>query len=150
MLQTFLGLPLHPLLVHLAVISVPVAAILVIIWAIRPSWSRLGTVATGVSLLAFVATLIARSSGEAFLPLLGYSEENPGPVADHARFANVLTVAVIALAIVVCVAWYLIVRRERRGALTIVLRVLMGLIAIWAIVAVVITGHEGAVLVWTS
>ncbi|WP_156963324.1 MULTISPECIES: hypothetical protein [Corynebacterium] len=52
MLETIAGIPAHALLVHAAVAFLPTTA----------------------------STVCARSSGEAMLPLLGLSEENPGEV----------------------------------------------------------------------
>lgn len=106
------GLPAHPLVVHLASTAVPVAALVSIVWAIRPllltrSW-RITALATAA--LAAISMAVTKSTGESMLPAMGLSEANPGIVARHAELADVATVASFVL-LLVTAAFF---RRHRR------------------------------------
>ena len=37
-IETFFGLPAHPLMVHLPVVLIPLAGIIAIVFAFRPAW----------------------------------------------------------------------------------------------------------------
>ena len=65
-MDTFAGLPAHPLLVHAPVVLVPVVALLVILMIVRPQWlERFGWLAVGLAGLALVTGVLAENSGEA-------------------------------------------------------------------------------------
>ena len=42
--------------------------------------------------VAFAASLLAKSTGEALLPAMGLSEHAPGQVGPHAQYADLLVV----------------------------------------------------------
>lgn len=160
MLNTVSGLPLHPLLVHLAVVAVPVAAVLALIFAAsRRLRARVATVTISLSIVAVLSTVLARSAGEAMLPGLGYNEANPGPVADHAELANYLLVAVLVMFIGTAIGYISenarlmsMMKNQSLKSLAIKARPI-GLIlaiigAVASLVFVIMTGHEGAVLTW--
>lgn len=64
-MDTFAGLPAHPLLVHAPVVLVPVVALLVILMIVRPQWlERFGWLAVGLAGLALVTGVLAENSGE--------------------------------------------------------------------------------------
>ena len=156
MLTTIAGLPAHPLLVHLAVVAAPLGAVLLMLWALVPRWRhRLGATTAVVNIVAFVASLVAKSTGEALLPLMGLSEHHPGQVGEHAEYADLLVVAVgLTMGVSVCLyvaeRWLTADRFARRGTLLLVLRILAVLVAIFAVVMTVLTGHAGAQLVWAN
>lgn len=66
------GLPMHPLVVHAAVVLLPVTALLAIVVALVPRWSRSWGLL--VPILAFVSTgaaFLAKESGEALARRVG-------------------------------------------------------------------------------
>jgi len=63
-LENLFGLPAHPLLVHLPVVMVPIAAAMAIAMTIRPAWlDRFGWWLVGTSGLGFVGAILAAGSG---------------------------------------------------------------------------------------
>ena len=61
-MDTFAGLPAHPLLVHAPVVLVPVVALLVILMIVRPQWlERFGWLAVGLAGLALVTGVLAEN-----------------------------------------------------------------------------------------
>ena len=60
-----LGLPLHPLVVHAAVILIPMAALAAIAAAIRPAISRkFGPVIIGIAVIGQLSSFLAKSTGQ--------------------------------------------------------------------------------------
>ncbi|GAB3946485.1 DUF2231 domain-containing protein [Corynebacterium tapiri] len=150
MFTNIAGLPAHPLLVHAAVTLVPIAALLCIVWALIPATHRaLRYLAPVVSIISVPAILLARSSGEAMLALKGLSEANMGPVSTHALYANGATASTIALA-VLAAAFYYATTTNKARTFAMIVQVLTVVAALATLVFVVLTGHEGARLVWTS
>lgn len=154
------GLPVHPLFVHLAVVIVPVAAIVAIVYVAMPRLrERLGLASSILSAVAFVSTVVARSAGEAMPPLMGLSEENPGAVATHADYAMYLLIAVIVMTAGM-IGTFLIQDTRVLSKLSFLAgwrswAVPLGMTitvigAIASIVTLTLTGHEGASLTWSE
>lgn len=151
------GLPLHPLVVHGAVVLTPLAAALVVAFAIWPRhrWlTRWPTVVATV--LAVVSVWAARLSGNA---LVESRPELRALVQTHQDRANLLSLLVIGLLVVVVVAAWslggpsaLASGRGERGAkvaaLDKVLPVLLVLAAVVVLASVVLTGDSGSRAVW--
>jgi len=101
-LENIFGLPAHPLLVHLPVVMVPIAAAMAIAMTIRPVWlERFGWWLVGTSGLGFVGAILAAGSGEALEERVRESEilEHHTELGETARLvAGVLFV--IALLVV--------------------------------------------------
>ena len=148
MFTTVAGLPVHPLIVHLAVVSAPLAAVLLIIWALRPSLrGRIGLVATGTAIIAAGSVVIAKSSGESLLKAQGLSESAPGPAADHVLWADLMTLSVLALMVL---AALLYVSPRFPGWLSALTRAGAVIAAVAVLGTAVLTGHAGAQLVWAD
>ncbi len=143
------GLPVHPLVVHAAVVLVPLTAIGVIVMAVWPRFSqRHGWLVVGASLVALGANLVAKESGEGL-------EERIGDAGfDHAELGDVMPIFAAALAVIVIVLW-LIDRRAPddgpapRRALRVVVAILAVLVAVANLVWVYRVGDSGAKSVWT-
>lgn len=155
--MTISGIPLHPLLVHLSVVGVPLVAVFLALIMLVPRWRERHDL-TGLVLAAgaVLSTWLTRMTGEALLVAQGGTEEAPGRAADHVAWANQLTVVVILLFLVmalkVLVARVPALRQVlekkpfiRRGLRAVVLGAALGVV-----VATVYTGHEGALLVWAG
>ncbi|CAM8625154.1 hypothetical protein MCETE7_00992 [Acidimicrobiia bacterium] len=68
MLDSLFGLPGHPLIVHGAVVLVPLAALGTIVMALWPAArNRMGWIVAGVGVVGFFFTYFAKESGEALL-----------------------------------------------------------------------------------
>ncbi len=122
-MRSVFGVPAHPLLVHLPVVLLPLAALGVLVMALRPSWHRryrwavlaVGTVGT-------VGAILAASAGES---LEGQIEAKEGRAAaagweDHAGMGDTARLFAIvlltALALFVFVPWFLERRQHHHDA----------------------------------
>lgn len=141
---SFGDLPLHPFVVHVVVVLLPLSAIALLVIVVKKSWRfPLGWwVLAGLS-IGFVASVIAEKSGEALSEVVGLPQE-------HADLGERLPLA--SLALVVVTAIWLILAKRTTGP-----RVLRGILAaVTAILAVVVialtivTGHSGAEATWAN
>ena len=138
--DTIAGLPVHPLVVHFAVVLLPLATIGVILTILMPKLRAryLGLSVLGV-FLGTGAAFVAKESGEAL-------SERIGLPARHADLGSKLFIT-SALFLLLTLAWYQLNKKkslERRHLLGVVTSV-AGL----AVVGLsVITGHTGAEAVW--
>ncbi len=140
-----LGLPLHPLIVHAAVVLIPLAALgalaVVISGRLR---QRYGWLTVWFALAAAVAAVAARLSGEALAASLG-----PIPaILAHEAWGQWVPFPAIALALLLPAG--LLVRRRpgEGGPAWTVLAILIALVALACLGLVVLTGHSGATAVW--
>jgi hypothetical protein len=142
--------PLHPLVVHAAVVFVPVAMLLVIT---AVSWRRVrvqvGAVGAGMALAGAVAIFVAHRTGTALAAVVGTPYE-------HMAWADPGLAAAIVFG-VLAGGWYALLLLSRRPnphrALRPVARWTGVLAAIAGVVATVFTvllGHSGASSVWTG
>ena len=107
------GLPAHPLLVHLPVVLVPLAAIGAIAMLIRPRWlATFGPVVAGMSGLGFVAAVLAASTGEALEDDFRESGQTiSDTLRDHAEMGESARLFT-ALFFIAILAWVLVARRR--------------------------------------
>ncbi|MDR7329942.1 DUF2231 domain-containing protein [Corynebacterium guangdongense] len=151
MFSTVAGLPAHPLFVHGAVVLGPLAAVLLIAWALLPRANRhLFWPSLVAAVAAVPATLVAKASGEALLEAEGFSEDNPGRFAEHVQYADMLTVAVIGAAVLALGYAFVVHRGIANPGVRWLLRILLVLAAVAVLVTAALTGHEGASLVWAG
>lgn len=104
-----------------------------------------------LSLVALVSVIVAKSTGEAMLPAMGLSEDNPGRVGEHAMWATYSVVVTAVLFGVTAVLWFLqrgTTTNKKSGALVLIVRLGVIIVALAALYLVIQTGHEGAMLVW--
>lgn len=153
MFDIIAGLPLHPLVVHAAVVLVPVAALVVALAALWPLFRRWGRfLPLGVALSALVLVPIATQSGEA----LEERVTQTPLIEAHAELGEALLPWVIALAIVAAVLlWWnwnehtdSVPRAPRWVAL--VLAVTAVFAATGTTVQIMRIGHSGATAVWSG
>lgn len=153
------GLPAHPLLVHLPVVLVPMAAIGAILIAVRPSWrSRFGVLVAVVSGIALAGIQFAIGSGEA----LEERVQETAAVERHTELADMTRLSVLVFFLAVT-AFVVYDRRRLHRAIATgpgtpaaagPSRLAMGLAAVTivtsllATAAVVRAGHTGAEAVW--
>lgn len=162
-MDMFFGLPMHALLVHLAVVVVPVAAVLVVLVAVFPKLPRLVQITTvALSAVSVLLMPMMASSGEA----LEQRVPDTALVEAHAEMGETLwpwTLGMLLAALGVLV----LRRRTRHGDkpvgpgaqaarggrapwVSVALAVVAIAVAAGAIVQTVRIGHSGAQATWTS
>ena len=137
------GLPLHPLVVHGAMVLVPLAALgaLAVVFS---SWARTryGWLTVLVAVAGAGATLAARLTG----PILAEQMSAGGPAFEaHQMWGQLAPFPAVALALLLPAALWA-ENRSRAGWWALV--ALTALSAVAGLVLVVLTGHSGATAVW--
>lgn len=144
-LDLVMGLPVHPLVVHAAVVLVPLVALAALAMSYWPSFSiKYGKPILILAVIAQLSLFIAKASGESFEERLGKDVER------HANFGEIAPLTFIPLLILLFIRW----RMDRSGAtvgsanIRRLISVLLALSAILALVFIYLTGHSGAESVW--
>jgi uncharacterized membrane protein len=140
------GLPLHPLVVHFAVVLVPLSALFLILlvlfraWADKYGWATLIVLALGTG-----AAFVARESGEDLAAQLGRP-------AEHAQWGTVLPFVSAAL-LVLALVWLLLHKADRRADRkrstgTVVTGLITAALALATTALTVVVGHTGSDAAW--
>ena len=144
-LDLIFGLPVHPLVVHGAVILVPLVAFAALAMSYWPSFSRrYGGPVLILAAVAQVSLFLAKGSGEPFEERLNKDIER------HADLGEIAPLTFIPLLILLFIRW----RMDKSGAtvgspkIRRLVSVLLALAAILALVYIYLTGHSGAESVW--
>jgi hypothetical protein len=171
MFEEIMDLPAHPLLVHAAVVFVPLLALGSVLYAIFPPVrARINWAVALVALAAAGSAVLARLSGDAFRARLQRANAEPAltSINAHKQFGDYTMWAVLALAIVtLLLVWATPVRRrrdpdydedydysERRSGgagaafLQVVLAIVVAGLAAASVYYVFRTGDSGARMVW--
>lgn len=143
------GLPYHPLIVHAAVILLPLAAILMLVLAVSPKARNLQTYITLITLSGFgaIAALAAESTGKDLSNVVGYPDK-------HARLGEI--VVDLSLVFLLLVTAWLIAQRKDIDKFRFVEEVrnlsawLVTLAGIGLTVSIVFAGHSGAEATWSN
>jgi len=151
------GLPLHFLVIHVAVVFTPLAALSVIAFAVLPSWRWLTRWPAAVlTVIAAVSVLVAKLSGQAFLK----SQPTLTPlVATHQSRGNQLVWLMLGFLVLTAVGVWALGgptglasgRGEwasRSPALDRALPIVLVLASLLVLVWVFLTGDAGARAVW--
>lgn len=143
------GVPLHPLVVHVVVVLLPLAAIGVIVLAVVPRWRRpFGPLVLAVSAVGTAMVPVATSAGEDLRRIVGDNEQ----IQKHSDLGQTLLYFAIPLLIVAGLLWWVGRSRDRSrgGALMVTLAVVAVIVGTATIVQVVRVGHSGADAVWSG
>lgn len=156
----FNGLPLHPLLVHVVIVLVPLAALVALLsglWA--RARQRLGLLSPLLALLAVIVVPITVEAGEWLLARVVVSEQ----VQQHADLGRTLLPWSLALLVACSLQWWWHRRAvaahltargrsgSRRSAITAVfLAAAVVVTAVGSLVTVVRVGEAGTAAVWTD
>ncbi|MEO3742616.1 DUF2231 domain-containing protein [Plantactinospora sp. B5E13] len=153
MLREVMGLPAHVLLVHAAVVFVPLLALVATAYAVLPRFrGRLDWAAGLLAVAAPVAALLAKLSGEELRDVLiakNYPDEIIQQVNDHQAYGNQTFGSSIALGVVTLVL--LVLTRPGRSVprwLGLVLGAVIVVLAVVNVWFVYLTGDSGAQAVW--
>ena len=141
-------LPAHVFLVHLPVVAAPTAALAVGVVTVRARWeSRYGAWPLGISVVAFIAILLAYSSGEKFAAHV----EGIIDVSRHQDLASTLRL-VAGLHVLATAAVFVLARRhpEQRSTARWVATGVGVIVSVLLVVWTVRTGHEGAKVTWSG
>lgn len=147
MFDTVAGLPVHVLVVHAAVVLVPLAAVGTVMIAARPKLLRLFGVATVVAAgVGAGASIIAKYSGQELAGRVGW----PNP---HSDYGNLFPFAAVTFFVAVTVFWLIArgVPLNRNRPLSV--KIFGGVLIIAAIAVTfftVITGHTGSEATWSK
>ena len=161
-ISTIQGIPAHPLLIHIPVIGIPVCALMILLYVIRPAWREGLRVPTAL-VVAFtaIATVFAAGSGEKLESMMSPEARASSLVHAHTELGDQTKAIVIVFGIVtilyLAIDWYRIHRAANGGsrissstlatgltALGILAIVLGGVSTVWD----VRTGHAGAKATW--
>ncbi len=151
------GLPVHALVIHAAVVFVPLLALVAIAYAVVPRWRP--KVAWAAVLLAIAAPLtswVATESGEELrgrLVAQGLKGEPLAAIDDHMGFGELTWYYSLALGVVSLVMVFLTSRRTGRPlprVAGVALTVVMVALAVISSYYVFRAGDSGAQAVWGS
>ncbi|MGA9747770.1 MAG: hypothetical protein WBQ50_09995 [Nocardioides sp.] len=151
------GLPAHPLIIHATVVLAPLAAVLVIVFAVWPRnrWLTRWPAAVG-AVVAVIVVWAARLSGASML------EANPALrqlVATHQERAELASLVVIGFTVLTLVGTWSLGgptalasgRGERESRVVVLDKVMPAVLVVAAvamIASVVLAGDAGARAVW--
>jgi uncharacterized membrane protein len=139
------GLPLHPLVVHAAVVLIPLASLGALIVVVsRRARERFGWLTVAFAVAAAGAAITARLSGEALAQSLGGIEPL---IATHRLYGELTPWPAVTLAITLPAG--LLIRSRSKPA-WVAAAVLSVLAALAGLVLVALTGDAGARAVWGS
>lgn len=143
MFDTITNLPWHPLVVHAAIVLIPLSALGAVLVAIKAPWNRLhGLIVVVLAFVATGASFVAKESGEALASRVGLPE-------DHAHWGKYVVVSAGLLFLSTAALWWLDRQHpEARPTYAKVLAVVQILLAAIAFAFVVLAGHSGAQAVW--
>ena len=139
------GLPLHPLVVHLVVVIVPLTFAGAFLMAVWPRFSRRfgPLIAIGAG-LALVGAIVARQAGEQLAPITGVS-------ADHLAWGSRAPWWIGAFSIAVIAFWLVdrgIPVNRPRPLWVHVFAAAMVVLGVIALIQVLGAGHSGSESVW--
>ena len=140
-----LGLPIHPLVVHAAVILMPTAALAALVMSYLPSFSRrYGKLIFGLAILGLISSFAARWSGEELQEIVR------GEIQRHQNFGNLAPFMSAPLVALIYLRW----RMDREGAnigspnFRRLISLFLVIAALISLAYVLLAGHSGAELVW--
>jgi hypothetical protein len=140
------GLPLHPLVVHAAVVFGPLAALAALLLVAVPRWrDRLRWPMLALAVVAVGSIVAAYYSGRSFLSSRPPPIRTSPQVLTHEHLARQLLWVTLAFGLVALLAGWL---ATRGGALRVALDVLLGVGAVLMLVWLARTGDAGARAVW--
>jgi glucan phosphoethanolaminetransferase (alkaline phosphatase superfamily) len=156
------GMPLHPLIIHAAVLGIPLAFLLTALFAFprTRAWARWPLAVTVLG--ATAATFAAKQSGEALKARMTFPAGNPvaNLIERHEALADQLFYIMLGYSVVTVATVFLVtprvavpgdpasVKRSSRGPLGVVLLVLLLVIGAVAFIWVARVGDIGARAVW--
>ena len=138
LLDTISGLPVHPLVVHFAVVLLPLATTAILLSIYIPKFRKVYAFAASLGVfLGTGAAIIAKQSGEELAARLGNPQE-------HANYGNLLAWSSVAFLLLV-IYWYRNIRLSNSLKLGSHVTAVAGVMILGL---TFVTGHSGAQAVW--
>ena len=151
--EIFLGIPLHPLLVHFAVVFVPLLVIAALVYALVPRLrQRVGWLLVGLAVIAPLCALASKLSGDAFRARLARRHASAGLLSQidgHRQLGTILVWVVAALGVVALLLALLPAARQGK-AVSLTLVVLTVGLSLASAYYVFRTGDTGAHIAWNG
>ncbi|HEY7270014.1 MAG TPA: DUF2231 domain-containing protein [Dehalococcoidia bacterium] len=152
---TVLGLPIHALVVHFAVVMVPAAGFALIAAGVKPEWrNRYLWMAAGLAVVAAGAAIVTAASGEQLQDTVRQSARLAGSRAtfgDHPEQGDMARNLAVLMALAGC-GFVAVQRWGKKLALPAwtptAAYAVTTVVSLAAIASIVIAGHSGATLVW--
>lgn len=148
--MTINGIPVHPLVVHAAVVFAPVAGLLAVAYLV-PKWrDHLRWPVLAVSVLAALFVWLSAATGDSLASSVLSGNSNAAVVQaihHHEDLAGKLQVSTWFLAAVSVAVWWF---HKRPGLAHRVMTLVLPLAGIAAVVLCVLTGDAGAKAVWAA
>jgi len=148
-LKKLFGLPAHPLVVHLPIVLIPLAAVGAIAIAVRPAWrARFGWVLVGLAGISLVGVQLAMSSGEG----LEDHVERSQALHTHTHMAESMRpLAALFFLGLLALVWFDHRRRDAKSQrLLQVLAAVVVLLSLATTARLVQVGHNGAKATWAD
>jgi len=140
------GLPLHPLVVHAAVVFGPLAALTALAYVVLPAWrDRLRWPMVVLALMGTGAITAAYFTGMNFFNSRPPELQQLEILQTHRTRAIRLFWVTLGFGVLAVLAAWL---HTRTGAVRVVLNVLLGLAAVAVIALAVLAGDSGSRAVW--
>jgi hypothetical protein len=148
MFYTIGGLPLHPLVVHAAVVLLPLGVLGGWLIALKSRWNRkFGFLVVGCAWVAAGFAFVAKESGEKLAAVVGTPTQ-------HVSIARFLPYGAFGFALLVSLLWFLdrmgsdlsLTGRSLPAKLVAVATAVAGLALLWWVFR---AGDSGATAVWT-
>ncbi|HET9654921.1 MAG TPA: DUF2231 domain-containing protein [Kineosporiaceae bacterium] len=144
MFDLIAGVPAHPLLVHAAVVLLPVMAVVTPLAVARPSWRPALRWVAVADFVTFVGVFATAQAGEALQSRLSQAEGHP-VAHDHGELGDLLAPVALLLFLVALAAWFAV---RRGGVLVPVAVVVVSLVGLLGIGMTIAVGHSGATATW--
>ena len=149
------GLPAHALVVHVAVVLVPLSGLAFVATCWRPDWRRkYGLLIAALAVVGAAGAVLAASTGEPLADSVRQAARASGDVArlgEHPEQGDTARLVAVVFAMVAA-GFYAIVRwgdRYRVPPWAVHATYGVGVVvAVLATASIVVAGHSGAALVW--
>jgi uncharacterized membrane protein YqjE len=149
------GMPVHALVIHAAVVFVPLLALVAIVYAVVPRWrAKVGWAAALLAIAGPAAAWVATQSGDELRGRMvadGMSGPPLAKIDDHMGFGTLTLYFSLGLGVVTLIMVFLTLRRSERRlprAAELGLAVIMVALAAISGYYVFRTGDSGAQAVW--
>lgn len=142
-LDNFMGIPAHPLFVHLPIVLIPLLTLVVIVMAFKPDWREKYALATAImAVVTAIATFLAAGAGES----LEKRVEPSKLIEDHAELGD--QTKILALVFALLLVGLVVAIRKNLAKFIVPLVMLSAVAGIVSTVWVARTGHAGAKSAW--
>ena len=153
MFREFMGLPVHPLLIHAVVVFVPLLALVSVAYVVLPRFrSRLDWAAVALAVGAPVSAFFAKLSGEELKEVLvgrNYPPEGIAKIEEHQGYGELTLWWSLGLGVATVLLVVLTSRRRPvPGWLRLVLSGIVVVLGAISVYYVYLTGDTGAKTVW--